>query len=130
LGRRPPLSVFGTDCPTPDGTAIRDYIHVSDIAAAHLAVLEPLEHGSCRFNLGTGQGSSVLDILQSLRRVTGREVPAEMAPRRAGDPAVLVASSQRFMAETGWQPRWRRLDDLVATAWTWRRDHPGGYGGG
>ncbi len=129
LDRRPPLSVFGTDYATRDGTAIRDYIHVSDIASAHLAVLERLERGSCRFNLGTGQGTTVLEILQSIRRVSGRDVPALMAPRRAGDPAVLVASSERFIAETGWQPRWRRLDDLIQTAWSWRLAHPGGYGG-
>jgi UDP-glucose 4-epimerase len=127
LGRRPKLAVFGDDYPTRDGTAVRDYIHVSDLAAAHLAVLERLEHGSCRYNLGTGQGTTVRDIIESIRRVAGREVPCEAAPRRAGDPAVLVASSARFSADTGWQPRWRRLDDLVATAWSWRRDHPNGY---
>ncbi len=127
LGRRPPLSVFGSDYPTRDGTAIRDYIHVEDLAAAHLAVLAPLERGSCRYNLGTGRGTTVREIIESVERVSGRAVPVAPAPRRAGDPAVLVASSERFQADTGWAPRWRRLDDLVATAWTWRRDHPGGY---
>lgn len=127
LGLRPALQVFGTDYATRDGTAIRDYIHVSDIAAAHLAVLAPLEHRSCRYNLGTGQGTTVLEIMQAIERVAGRPVPAIMAPRRTGDPAVLVASSKRFSAETGWQPKWRRLDDLVATAWQWRRQNPGGY---
>ncbi len=127
LGRRPPLLMFGSDYPTRDGTAIRDYIHVEDLAAAHLAVLEPLERGSCRYNLGTGRGTTVREIVDSVARVSGRAVPVEAAPRRAGDPAVLVASSDRFHADTGWTPRWRRLDDLVATAWTWRRDHPRGY---
>lgn len=127
LGLRPPLQVFGTDYATRDGTAIRDYIHVADIAAAHLAVLAPLEHRSCRYNLGTGQGTTVLEILRAIERVAGKPVPAIMAPRRAGDPPVLVASSKRFSAETGWQPKWRRLDDLVATAWNWRSRHPGGY---
>jgi UDP-glucose 4-epimerase len=129
LDRRPPLLVFGDDYATRDGTAIRDYIHVEDLAAAHLAVLEPLERGSCRYNLGTGRGTTVQEIIDSVARVSGRRVPVEPAPRRAGDPAVLVASSERFRADTGWTPRWRRLDDLVATAWTWRRDHPGGYAG-
>ncbi len=127
LGRRPPLLVFGDDYPTRDGTAIRDYIHVEDLAAAHLAVLEPLERGSCRYNLGTGRGTTVKEIIDSVARVSGLKVPVEPAPRRAGDPTVLVASSERFQADTGWVPRWRRLDDLVATAWTWRRDHLGGY---
>ncbi len=128
LGRRPKLSVFGDDYPTRDGTAVRDYIHVSDLAAAHVAVLDRLEHGSCRYNLGTGQGTTVREILKSIRRVSGRDVPHEPAPRRAGDPAVLVARSDRFTADTGWQPSWRRLDDLVATAWNWRSNHPNGYG--
>jgi len=127
LGRRPPLQVFGSDYPTRDGTAIRDYIHVEDLAAAHLAVLEPLERGSCRYNLGTGSGTTVREIIDAVARVSGQTVPTQAAPRRAGDPTVLVASSQRFMADTGWAPKWRRLDDLVATAWAWRRAHPGGY---
>ncbi len=129
LGRRPPLSVFGTDYPTRDGTAIRDYIHVDDLAAAHLAVLEPLERGSCRYNLGTGRGTTVQEIIDSVQRVSGRPVPVVAAPRRAGDPAVLVASSERFQKDTGWTPRWGELDDLVATAWHWREKHPGGYAG-
>jgi UDP-glucose 4-epimerase len=129
LGRRCALSVFGTDYPTPDGTAIRDYIHVEDLARAHLAVLEPLERGSCRYNLGTGRGTSVQEIIESVERVSGCKVPVELAPRRTGDPSVLVATSARFQADTGWAPRWRRIDDLVATAWAWRERHPGGYGG-
>lgn len=127
LGRRPPLLVFGDDYPTRDGTAIRDYIHVADLAAAHVAVLEPLERGSCRYNLGTGRGSTVREIIEAVQHVSGQKVPIEAAPRRAGDPPVLVASSDRFHADTGWTPSWRRLNDLVATAWTWRRDHPDGY---
>jgi UDP-glucose 4-epimerase len=128
LGRRPPLSVFGADYATRDGTAIRDYTHVDDLASAHLAVLGPLEKGSCRYNIGTGFGSTVQEIIDSVERVSGLKVPVVAAPRRLGDPAVLVARSDRFIADTGWQPKWRRLDDLVSTAWTWRRNHPAGYG--
>jgi UDP-glucose 4-epimerase len=127
LGRRGPLPVFGHDYPTRDGTAIRDYIHVDDLAAAHLAVLEPLERGSCRYNLGTGRGTTVREIVEAVQRVSGLKVPVEPAPRRAGDSPSLVARSDRFQADTGWAPRWRRLDDLVSSAWTWRRNHPGGY---
>ncbi len=128
LGRRPPLSVFGTDYPTRDGTAIRDYIHVSDLAAANLAVLEPLERGSCCYNVGNGIGVTVREIIASVERVSGRKVATIDAPRRAGDPAVLVGCSQRFRADTGWQPVFTRLDDLIETAWNWRLHHPQGYG--
>ena len=127
LGRRPPLAIFGTDYDTRDGTAIRDYIHVDDLVAAHVAVLEPLERGSCRYNLGSGHGTTVREVLQSVQRVSGQPVPTVSAPRRAGDPPVMVARSDRFKVDTGWTPRWRRLDDMVSTAWAWRRDHPGGY---
>lgn len=127
LGRRPPLSVFGADYNTRDGTAIRDYTHVDDLASAHLAVLEPLEKGSCRYNIGTGSGSTVQEIIASVERVSGLKVPVIAAPRRLGDPPVLVAQPDRFMAETGWRPRWRQLDDLISTAWAWRREHPAGY---
>ncbi|PZW48356.1 UDP-glucose 4-epimerase [Humitalea rosea] len=127
LGRRPPLAIFGTDYPTRDGTAIRDYIHVCDLASAHLAALDRLEVGSCRYNLGTGTGTTVQEVVAAVERVSGRKVPVRDAPRRAGDPAVLVARSDRFQIDTGWEPRMRRLDDLVATAWNWRQRHPDGY---
>lgn len=128
LGRRPPLSVFGTDYPTPDGTCIRDYVHVSDLAEAHLLALDHLEHGSVTWNLGTETGHSVLEVLQAVERVAGRPVPHELAPRRAGDPPVLVASARRIRAEAGWQPRHTALDDIVRTAYAWRAAHPDGYG--
>lgn len=131
LGRRPPLTLFGTDYPTPDGTCIRDYIHVSDLATAHLAALEALEtlaDGEGRaYNLGTGHGHSVREVIAAVERVSGRRVPVVEGPRRPGDPAVLVASSARLARETGWRPRFIRLDDIVATAHAWRLAHPNGY---
>jgi UDP-glucose 4-epimerase len=128
LGRIPPLSVFGTDYDTPDGTCIRDYIHVSDLADAHLRVLPALEHGSVVYNVGTGRGFSVREILDAVARVAGRPVPSREAPRRAGDPPMLVAASGRLRAETGWEPRFTVLDGIVRTAFAWRQAHPGGYG--
>ncbi len=128
LGRLPPLHVFGTDYETPDGTAIRDYVHVMDLAAAHVAVLPRLDGGSVRYNLGNGRGSSVREVMAAVERVSGRKVPHEDGPRRAGDPPVLVASSARMMAETGWRPRYPELDRIVQTAWEWHVKHPAGYG--
>jgi UDP-glucose 4-epimerase len=138
LGRRPPLKVFGTDYPTPDGTCVRDYVHVADLAEAHLLALDRLDanrdpdggNGGCvTWNLGTETGHSVLDVLQSVARVAGRTVPHEFSARRPGDPPVLVASSRRIRTETGWQPRHVALDDIVRSAFAWREAHPGGYGG-
>jgi UDP-glucose 4-epimerase len=129
LGRWPELAVFGTDYDTPDGTCIRDYIHVSDLATAHLAALERLEHGSVTYNLGTATGHSVLEVIRSVERAGGRPVPHRIAPRRPGDPARLVASPARIMRETGWRPRLATLDDIVATALRWRQAHPNGYRG-
>jgi UDP-glucose 4-epimerase len=127
LGRRPEIAVFGSDYATPDGTCIRDYIHVTDVAEAHLRVLAPLRHRSVTYNLGTGTGQSVLDVVRAVERVGGRKVPLRMAERRGGDPAVLVASSARIMQDTGWTPRFDRLDAIVETAWAWREAHPRGY---
>jgi len=127
LGRRPPLEVFGTDYDTPDGTAIRDYVHVSDLAEAHLLALERLDQGSVTYNLGNGAGYSVLDVIRAVEAVGGRKVPRALAPRRAGDPAVLVAASERIRRETGWRTRFERLEDIVATAYAWREAHPAGY---
>ncbi len=129
LGRRGELAVFGDDYDTPDGTCIRDYIHVSDLATAHLAALARLDQGSVTYNLGTATGNSVLEVIQSVQRVSGRAVPHRLAPRRAGDPARLVASPARIMRDTGWVPRHAALDDIVATALAWRAAHPRGYGG-
>lgn len=128
LGRRPPLEVFGADYETPDGTAIRDYVHVSDLAEAHLLALERLAENSVTYNLGNGAGYSVLDVIRAVEAVGGRAVPRVFAARRAGDPAVLVAASERIRRETGWRPRFERLEDIVATAYAWREAHPAGYG--
>lgn len=128
LGRRGDLSVFGTDYDTPDGTCIRDYIHVTDLADAHLAALARLDHGSVTYNLGTATGHSVLEVIRGVERVSGRPVPHRFAPRRPGDPARLVASPARIMRDTGWAPRHAALDDIVATALRWRESHPAGYG--
>lgn len=117
LGRRPPLSVFGTDYPTTDGTCIRDYVHVSDLATAHLAAFARLDLGSVTYNLGSAAGHSVREVIASVARVGGREVPHSFADRRPGDPAVLVAAADRIKRETGWVPRFTALDDIVATAW-------------
>jgi UDP-glucose 4-epimerase len=127
LGRRPPLSVFGTDYATPDGTCIRDYVHVTDLAAAHLLALDQLDRRSVTYNLGNGAGHSVLAVIASVERVAGRAVPWTAAPRRAGDPPVLVAASDLIRRETGWTPRYAELDTIVETAFAWRQEHPGGY---
>ena len=126
LGRRPDIAVFGHDWPTPDGTCIRDYVHVADLADAHLRVLPVLDHRSAVYNLGNGQGHSVLEVIEAVRRVSGRPVSVRMAERRPGDPAVLVASSARIQRETGWQPRFAAIDDIVRTALAWREAHPTG----
>ena len=128
LGRRPELVVNGSDYDTPDGTCIRDYVHVTDLACAHLLALERLDQGSVTYNLGNGSGHSVLEVIQSVERVSGRTVPFRIAERRAGDPSRLVASSERLRLETGWTPRFAALDDIVATALAWREARPHGYG--
>lgn len=128
LGHGPPLHVFGTDYDTPDGTAVRDYVHVMDLAAAHIAVLPRLDQGSVRYNLGNGAGHSVREVMAAVERVSGRKVPHENGPRRAGDPPALVASSALMRAETGWRPRHASLDEIVQTAWNWHAAHPMGYG--
>ncbi|TCH96415.1 UDP-glucose 4-epimerase GalE [Roseococcus sp. SYP-B2431] len=127
LGHAPPLHVFGTDYDTPDGTAIRDYVHVTDLAAAHIAVLPRLERGSVRYNIGNGAGHSVREVMAAIERVSGRKVPYENGPRRAGDPPSLVASSALIRAETGWTPRHAGLDEIVRTAWNWHLANPQGY---
>ena len=122
-GRRPAITVFGEDYDTPDGTCIRDYIHVTDLADAHVLALQALEHGAAStvYNLGNGQGFSVREVIDCARRITGREVPVETGPRRAGDPPRLVGDAGRIHQELGWQPRYADLDEILQTAWNWHR---------
>jgi UDP-glucose 4-epimerase len=126
LGRRANIKVFGKDYPTPDGTCIRDYVHVGDLADAHLLALEALA-GRSRliYNIGNGQGFSVRQVIESVRRVTGHPIPVVEEPRRPGDPAVLVASSKRIMDELRWEPRHNSLDDIVRSAWVWHQQRYG-----
>jgi len=126
LGQRPHVEVFGTDYPTPDGTCVRDYIHVVDLARAHILALQP---GCCGFyNLGNGNGYSVREVIRACERVTGRAIPAVEKPRRPGDPPRLVASADKARRELGWQPRFPGLEAIVASAWAWHQKHPQGYG--
>jgi UDP-glucose 4-epimerase len=127
LGRRPELEVYGSDYATPDGTCLRDYVHVTDLASAHLLALDRLDRGSITVNLGNGMGHSVLQVIDAVERVAGRKVPYRLCPRRPGDPAVLVASSERAQRELGWRPRFADLDEIVRTALFWREAHPNGY---
>ncbi len=122
LGRRQSIRIYGEDYPTPDGTCIRDYIHVSDLADAHMLALAALEsRDRVIYNLGNGKGFSVREVIDSARRVTGHPIPAEVHPRRPGDPAVLVASSEKAIQELGWKPRYTQLDDILRTAWDWHQ---------
>jgi len=128
-GKREHIDVFGNDYPTSDGSCIRDYIHVEDLAAAHLLALKYLESGGVSdiFNLGNGQGFSVLDVIDVARRVTGREIAVQIVGRRIGDPAILVASSEKIQRVLGWQPQRPRLEDIIESAWRWHQSHPHGY---
>ncbi len=122
LGRRASIRIYGEDYPTPDGTCVRDYIHVSDLADAHLLALGALEtRDRLIFNLGNGHGFSVREVIESARRVTGHPIPAEIHPRRPGDPAVLVASSEKAIRELGWKPHYTQIDDIIRTAWIWHQ---------
>ena len=130
LGQRPNISVFGTDYPTPDGCCVRDYIHVLDLASAHLLALEALSQRSrLIYNLGTGRGFSVREVIDVARRVTGHPIPAVECPRRPGDPSTLVASSEKIQTELGWQPGYSDLERVVSSAWAWHRRHPNGFDG-
>jgi UDP-glucose 4-epimerase len=122
LGRRKSIRMYGEDYPTPDGTCVRDYVHVSDLAEAHLLALQALDtRDRLIFNLGNGKGFSVREVVESARRITGHAIPTEVHPRRPGDPAVLVASSEKAMRELGWKPRYTQLDDIIRTAWEWHQ---------
>jgi UDP-glucose 4-epimerase len=128
LGQRPAVTIFGDDYPTPDGTCVRDFVHVLDIAQAHILAMEALERtGSRTYNLGNGNGFSVLQVIETCRRVTGHPIPHTIGPRRSGDPATLIASSERIRRELGWQPRFTDLEEIVRSAWEWHRQHPHGY---
>ncbi len=128
----PPLKVFGDDYPTPDGTCLRDYVHVTDLAEAHRMALDALERSgrSAAYNLGNGNPHSVRQVIDIVARVTGRQVAWEMAPRREGDPAVLFASNAKIRDELGWRPRCVDLETIVETAWRWHRSHPHGFAEG
>jgi UDP-glucose 4-epimerase len=128
LGKRSHVEIFGDDYPTQDGTCVRDYVHVCDLADAHIKALDVLATRSCRYNLGNGQGYSVRQVIDTARRVTGREIVVKTGPRRPGDPAVLVAAAARAMRELAWTPRHAALEAIIATAWEWKRKHPQGYG--
>lgn len=122
------VHIYGDDYPTPDGTCVRDYIHVVDLAEAHALALDAIAAESRTYNLGSGGGHSVRDVILAARRVTGRPIPAELAPRRPGDPAVLVASSTRIRDELGWNPSHAELDEIIGSAWDWMMRNPHGWG--
>lgn len=129
LGKRPHIEIFGADYATPDGTCIRDYIHVDDLAEAHLLALEKLTPGAeMRYNLGIGHGYSVREVIRTVEEVTGKIVPVKEGPRRPGDPPVLIASSAKIQRELGWKPKYMDLRGIVETAWKWHQSRPKGYG--
>ena len=128
LGQRESIAIYGTDYHTPDGTCIRDYIHLADLVSAHLLALEALgEHDGLVYNVGNGSGYSVREVIDTARAVTGHPIPALEAPRRAGDPARLVASSEKIRRELDWSPQFPDLKDILASAWEWHKTHPKGY---
>src|SRR5690625_94019 len=128
LGQRPHITIFGQDYDTPDGTCIRDYIHVEDLIEAHLLALDYLDKGESNiFNLGSNQGFSVKEMIDTARKVTGKEIPAKVGERRAGDPSVLIASSEKANKVLGWQPSRTSITKIIEDAWNWHKDHPNGY---
>jgi UDP-glucose 4-epimerase len=130
LGRRSHLSILGTDYPTPDGSCIRDYVHVEDLAEAHRLAIEQMPQGQAlALNVGTGRGYSVLEVVETVRRVTGQAIPVEPAPRRSGDPPALYADPRRLRAQFGWEPRYADLTAIIESAWRWHRSHPDGFAG-
>jgi UDP-glucose 4-epimerase len=128
LGKRAEVKIFGSDYPTPDGTCIRDYIHVADLISAHLLALERLgEDGRLVYNLGNGKGYSVREVIETAREVTGHHIPAVESPRRPGDAPRLVAAADKIKKDLGWTPRYPQLDEIIHSAWEWHRSHPNGY---
>jgi UDP-glucose 4-epimerase len=127
LGQREKIVIFGDDYSTPDGTCVRDYIHVIDLAQAHILALRDLHNGSRKYNLGNGRGYSIKQVIETARKVTGHPIPAEIGPRRPGDPAILIASSETINHDLGWQPRYPDLQRIIETAWNWHVTNPNGY---
>lgn len=131
LGQRPAIQILGNDYPTPDGTCIRDYVHVEDLAEAHLAALDRLRPGQgIHANLGTGRGYSVQEVIDACRKVTSHPIPTVLAPRRPGDPPILIADSRKAAEVLGWTPRYQTIESIVESAWRWHRSHPHGYRSG
>lgn len=128
LGQRDKIRIFGDDYPTRDGTCVRDYVHVIDLAQAHILALRALDQGSRTYNLGNGQGFTVKEVIEMARQITSHPIPAEVVARRPGDPAVLIAGSEKIRRELGWTPRFADLHSIVASAWHWHQTHPRGYG--
>lgn len=127
-GKREKLTIFGNDYPTKDGTCVRDYVHILDLAQAHILSMEALDRiGSRKYNLGNGNGFTILELIETAEKVTGREVAYEFGPRRPGDPGVLIASSERIRQELGWAPKYTTLEQIVGSAWEWHMRHPNGY---
>jgi UDP-glucose 4-epimerase len=126
-GKREKIEIYGDDYDTPDGTCVRDYVHVQDLARAHILALDALEDGSRVYNLGNGDGYSVREVIDTARDVTGADIPAEVGSRRPGDPPILIASSEKIRSELGWTPQHGDLEDIIASAWAWHQKHPEGY---
>ncbi|MBP7689437.1 MAG: UDP-glucose 4-epimerase GalE [Thermoflexales bacterium] len=127
LGLREKIMIFGDDYPTRDGSCVRDYVHVNDLAQAHILALRALDKGSRTYNLGNGEGYSVKEVIDAARKITGLPIKAEVGPRRPGDPATLIAGSETIRRELGWQPRFASLESIIGTAWAWHQAHPKGY---
>jgi UDP-glucose 4-epimerase len=129
LGQREKIAMFGDDYPTPDGTCVRDYIHVTDLADAHIKAIEKLfaDNTSATYNLGNGKGFSVKEVVEEARKVTGHKIPATVEARRAGDPSTLIATSEKAISELGWVPKFNSLSQIIETAWKWHSNHPNGY---